>query len=254
MLGKTKDAVANTSAVLSLGGVWLSLGVLFSSSALAELEETVEKNWEASAELGFLKTSGNSDNETLNAKLTGQKSLDNWLYSGALEAVNSSQEDERSAERYLASIQADYAIDARSYWLGALNWEKDRFSGYDYQASALLGYGYKVLDADNKTLSLELAPGYRISELNPRGTEKEAIVKASQKFAWSLSDSAKLDQSASVEYGDSNTLSRFNIALTSQVAGDLSMKVGYGLKHNSDVPEGSDKTDTETSVTLVYKL
>jgi putative salt-induced outer membrane protein YdiY len=38
------------------------------------------------------------------------------------------------------------------------------------------------------------------------------------------------------------------------VLGRLAMKFSYSVKHNSQVPVAASKTDTETSVTLVYSF
>ncbi len=211
-------------------------------------------DWEASAELGYLLTSGNSDSETLISKFESKTTYKLWEHLVALEALNSSQNDERAAEKYSAELQSDYSLSERTYLLSNLNWEKDRFSGYDYQASWTLGAGYKVINTDIHKLRLELAPGYRVSEGDPGDKEEDAVVRAMEKFSWKLSESSQLEQSLSSEYGDSNTITRFKVSLASQINGSLSMKLGYSLKHNSDVAPGVEKTDRESSVTLVYQL
>jgi putative salt-induced outer membrane protein len=217
-------------------------------------EETAERNWKAAAELGYVETSGNSETENLNAKLYGSIAYNAWEHALHLETLNSSSNDVRSAERYLANGQSDYFINERTYALGVATWEKDKFDGFDHQASVALGLGYKVIQDADMQLSVELAPGYRYSKLESGDKEEDAIIRVAETFSWKLTENSTLDQTFSTEAGDSNTVTRFGAALTSQVAGDLSMKVGYYLKHNSDVADGKDKTDRETSVTLVYKI
>jgi putative salt-induced outer membrane protein len=236
-----------TTAIIGISALSLA-----SQFALAETEET--KSWSASAELGFLHTDGNSETETLNAKFDGKKQYKSWEHHLVLEALNSSANDVRSSEKYMAGLQSDYAINDRSYFLSALDWEKDRYSSFDYQASLVLGYGYKVLVQDDQKLSLEVAPGYRVSEFVSGDTQKEGIVRLAERYFYKLSETSSLNQSLSYEWGDDNAITRFNISITSQVAGDLSMKAGYGLKHNSEVPSGAKNTSTETSVTLVYSF
>ena len=83
-------------------------------------------------------------------------------------------------------------------------------------------------------------------------------MRLAEKFYWRLSETSKLVHSLNTEAGEDNTVTRFGIALSSQIVGSLSMKLGYSLKHNSDVPEDvpedTDNTDYETSVTLAYAL
>lgn len=230
------------------------MSMVASLPVLAEAQADIKQDWKASAELGFVKTSGNSDTQTLNAKFNASTSYESWKHALLLETLSSSSNDVRSAEKYRAEGQSDYFIDDRTYALGLLSWEKDNFDGFDYQASIAVGLGYKFIQESNMELSLELAPGYRISEYKSGNNEEDAIIRAAEIFSWKISKTSTLDQFLNTEAGDSNTVTRFGVSLTSQIADALSMKLGYSIKHNSDVVSGSDKTDKETSVTLVYKL
>ncbi len=240
-----------TNLACILAAVTASLPVYAEEGA-----DSAEKGavWESTAELGFVKTSGNSDTQTLNAKMNTSTAYDLWKHTLQAEALNSTSNDVRSAEKYRLEGQSDYSLSERSYALGLASWENDNFSGFDYQATAAIGLGYKAIQESDMTLSLELAPGYRISEYEVGDTEKDAIIRAAENFSWKFSPTSKFDQYLNTEAGDSNTVTRFGVSLTSQVADALSMKLGYQIKHNSDVTPGADKTDKQTSVTLVYKL
>jgi putative salt-induced outer membrane protein len=37
------------------------------------------------------------------------------------------------------------------------------------------------------------------------------------------------------------------------IAGALGLRVGYQVRHNTDVPDGVEKTDTLTTVGLLYE-
>lgn len=226
-----------------------------SNSLFAQADEaSKELTWKASAELGYIKSSGNSDTETLNAKFNAETAYNKWTHLVALEALKSASNDVRSAEKYRTEVQSDYDLGERSYAFGVANWENDNFNGLNYTSSIAAGYGYKAIKTDEMKLNLEIAPGYRIVEDTNNNTEEDAILRLSEVFAWKISKTSTLDQSLKVETGDSNTETRFGIALTNQVAGNLSMKVAYNLKHNSDVADGVSNSDRETAITLVYKL
>lgn len=217
-------------------------------------DSSKEITWKAKAELGYVKTSGNSDTQTLNAKLHASTAYDVWKHKLLAETLSSSSDDVRSAEKYRLEGQSDYFISERAYALGLIAWEKDNFDGFDYQASIAAGLGYIALQRPDMELSFELAPGYRVSELKSGGKEEDAIIRAAEIFSWQISETSSLDQFLNTEAGDSNTITRFGVSVTSQIDDALSMKVGYNIKHSSDVADGTDKTDKETSVTLVYKL
>ncbi|UZE94803.1 DUF481 domain-containing protein [Alkalimarinus alittae] len=226
-----------------------------SSSLYAQAEDAkVEQTWNAAAELGYIKTSGNSDTETLNTKFKAETTYTKWTHQVELEALKSVSNDIRSAEKYRVEGQSDYALSDRTYAFGVANWENDNFSGLNYQASIATGLGYKAIRTNEMKLNLELAPGYRKTEDESYNTEEDAIVRAAEIFEWKFSKSSTFNQHLKVESGESNTETRFGVALTSQVAGDLSMKVSYNVIHNSDVAADIDKTDRETAITLVYKI
>lgn len=227
----------------------------FSGSTLSHAENTpITQAWEASAELGYIKTSGNTDTETLNAKFKGETAYNKWTHFLELIALKSVANDVRSAEKYRIELQSDYDLGERMYAFGNANWENDNFSGLNYQAAVASGLGYKVIKNDEMKLNLELAPGYRITEDENNNTDEDAIIRLAETFSWDISETSTFDQYIKVDAGDSNTKSRLGAALTSKIAGDLSMKVSYDITHNSEVAADKNKTDRETAITLVYKL
>ncbi len=109
-------------------------------------------------------------------------------------------------------------------------------------------------------LDLSAGLGYRynkLQELNDDGddAEEEAIARLAAHFDYALSETALFRQKLSTEIGldENNTISQSETSLqTSIVGGSLSMKAAFRVKHVSDAPAGTDKTDTETSLSLLY--
>ncbi len=56
------------------------------------------------------------------------------------------------------------------------------------------------------------------------------------------------------EVGEQLTVSRSESSLETAIIGNLAMKFAIKVRHNSDVLPGKEKTDTESTVTLVYKF
>lgn len=238
--------------LLALSSVYFL--VLMSNQAFAEEAEKKESHAKATAELGYVNISGNSESETFLAKFEAEYDYKRWEHFLGLEALNASQDDQRSAEKYLASLQSDYTFAPHAYAFSNLDYEKDRFSGYEYQAYWAIGAGYKLIDTDSHTLRLEAGPGYRVSDPDPGKTKEELIGLVSEKYSWIISETSEFEQSLASEIGESNTRTRFKASLISQINSTLSMKLGYALTHNSDVGPNVEKTDRETTVTLVFRL
>ena len=222
------------------------------------LGQTNDKHWGGDAELGYVSTAGNSETSTLKARSDLRWENGNWRDLIHADALNSSEDDTRSAEKYFLSNKLDYKFNERSYIFGFTSYEHDTFSGFKYQATAAAGLGYTLLQSDTMTWNVEGGPGYRISKVEDDNLEdedqRETILRLSTKYSWRLSDNATFEQEASVEHGADNTITRSITSLKTTVIGRVAMKLSYTLKSQSNVPVDTKHTDTETAVTLVYSF
>lgn len=229
--------------------------------ALAPMAQAQDsENWKGEAELGLLKTSGNTEETKVNTRLGLQYETQTWRNTGEFSSRYTEAEDQTTAEEYKAALEADYKFDDQQYWFVRGSYEDDRFSGYDFESTLTTGYGNRVWQAgDRSFLDLSVGGGYRYNKLKEdnadgRDVEEEAIARLAGQFDYALSDTALFRQKLSTEIGldENNTISQSETSLQSNIVGSLSMKAAFRVKHVSDAPVGSDKTDTETSLSLLY--
>lgn len=232
----------------------ISSAIFLCSSFVAANSYAEQGVWKGNAELGVVTTSGNTETSSINAKLKASRESAAWVHTGRFEGLGASDNVKTSAERYFVEGKSDYKIGEFDYVFGLLNHEKDRFSGFDHQSSAVVGYGRKVIHQDDMSLSLEAGAGYRDSETDAGSDLGEAIVTLGGDFQWTVSETSKFQQVLKVESGSDITVTKSVTSLTSQVADSLAMKATLTVKNTSDVPVGKDKTDTETAVSLVYSF
>lgn len=228
-----------------------------------------EKNFSGEGEVGLLVTGGNSENESVNAKLglkyeTGQMLSEanlGALYSSEKTEIDGKKEDKVSAEKYNYSAKVGYKFDEANYVFINGTYEDDRFSGYDYRTSFAAGYGRKVIKKDRMNVNIEVGPGYRYDKTNgysengmfiDEKTEDEAIFRGYGMCSYKFTDTASFQQDITVEAGSDNRVTKSVSALKSRIMGALSMKASFTLTHTSSPPEDKKKTDTETALTLVY--
>lgn len=229
------------------------------SNAYAE-DEAAKSLWKSSAELGYVSTSGNSETESLNAKVAASTDRENWRHKAEATALKSSSEDATGADVTTAKKvtlmgQSDYKLEGKNFLFGVITYENDKFSGFDYQVTEAIGYGRRVIDETDMTLDLEIGPGARQSKLAATGKkESEGMIRAAAKFDWAVSKTSKFGEVLTVEAGEDVTITKSVTSLSSQIEGNLSMKISYTYKRTSEVPVGVDDTDTETAVTLVYSF
>ena len=216
--------------------------------------EVIGTNWKGEGEFGYVATSGNTETSSLKARLGLVHERERWRHGAKLEALNTSDSDVTTGERYAAIWQSDYKFNEFDYAFGRLHYETDKFSGYDYRVSETVGYGRRVLRRDDMTLDLEAGPGARQSKLETGGRENEMILRLAGKYAWKITAHSSFTQDLSFDIGEDNAVSESVTAVQAMIVGDLSVKLSYTVKNTSDVPAGVKNTDTETGATLVYSF
>lgn len=232
--------------------------VCAASLACADPAAAPAKLWTGNVEFGYVSTTGNSQSSSIKGHTDVKRERDKWRYLIQADALNTSEDNQRSAERYFLSNKLDYTFAPHTYTFGYASYENDRFSGYAWQGVVSAGIGYRLLDSETMTWDIEGGPGYRYAKISDVTTdpdasdEKEAILRLSTKYQWKVSDTATFQQELSMESGSSNTVSRSITSLKTSIIGQLAMKLSYTVKHNTSVPPGTRRTDTETAVTLVY--
>ena len=98
-----------------------------------------ESDWKGNAELGVVLTSGNTETQSTNGKLNFTNERERWRHYLGLEALNIQDKTQTTAERYTAKGKSHYKFSEKDYAFGELSAEHDRFSGYDYRTSLVLG-------------------------------------------------------------------------------------------------------------------
>ena len=227
-------------------------------SAHAALADEAPK-WEGDVEFGYYQTDGNSNETSLLAKGTASRQHGLWTNVVKANAQNSEVEGVRSEEQYFFSDRLSYDISDFNYSFGYVSADKDRFSGYVYQATIAAGYGRRLLKNDSVVWDAEIGPGFRISEFDTGSAEgdgktEEAILRLSTDLKAKVSETATFEQSLSVESGDKNTVSKSVTALKTKIIGGFGLKISYTMEYNEVVPTSNVHMDRQTAVTLVYSF
>jgi len=223
--------------------------------ALAGSGVAAEADWSGKGEGGIVFSRGNADNDNANLRLELARELDRWKHGFAVSALRASNDGDTTAERYGASWQSDFKLTERSFWFGGLRYEQDEFSGFDYQASATTGYGRKLIDTEATKLTGQIGAGYRRLKNSLTGeTAGDAVARGDLNLERVLTDTTSLTNRFSVESGSNNTLAINELALQVRMSEAFALSFGVGVRHNTDPPAGLEKTDTLTTVNLVYAI
>lgn len=210
---------------------------------------------EVSGSLGasLLVTDGNSQSRSLGGKVNLVYASDPWKNTFDASATNVTGSTGQTAERYLAADKVDYSFTEHTYAFVTAEWEKDLFGPVRERTSETVGIGRHFLLGPTHFLDGEVGGGARQTKANVTGLrESEAIGRVAGKYQWKFTDTNSFTEQVKVESGASNTFSESISALTMQLVGTLSTAITYTVRHNSDVPAGRERVDTETAVNIVY--
>ena len=257
----------------------LLLAAFASFSAQAQ-DAAANGGWSGSGEFGFASATGNSRSQNINAKLGLNQENEQWKNSFFIDALRSKSEQtvvdqngntvdqfNTTANRYDAGASVGLKLDPRSYIVGAARYEHDDFGSNLWQGIVSLGYGYIALKDERNELSFEVGPGYKryrpadidvvtngsITHVH-QPIESEVVGRGLVNYKFKLSENTAFEDTLLVEAGSDNTYLQNDISLAVSMTSKLALKVGFQVRHNSDVLPGTKKTDTLTTTNLVYSF
>ena len=231
----------------------LSVCCLFPLILHAADESSKPGQWAGEGELGFISTSGNSDSETLTANLGVSRKTNIWGHAASLKIIQAETDDVESADSLELLGRSEYTLGDKSYLFGQLRYEDDEFSGFDYQTSLSLGIGSRVIDEKGQFLDLSTGLGVRrLKESATNETEEDAIVSAKLVYEKNLSETTTFNQLLSLETGRENTHTESETSVKFAIDGNLSARIAYLVKRNSEVPADTEKSDRITTISLLY--
>ena len=247
-----------------------------------------KQGWSGSGEVGLAAASGNTKSENVNAKIDIKYNDDHWKDDFYLLAmrnkanVTSTSVDnstnpastvstttyQLTANRYETGASAGYKLDGNSYIVGAVRYEHDEFSPYDYQAIVSIGYGYQLLKNAHDELSGEIGVGdktvqatssYVANPLPPPDlikvrpdSDSNGALRGKVDYKHSFNANTSFVNTFLVEAASGNTFVQNDAGVAVKMSSNLALKLGYQLRHNTEVLAGFKRTDELLTTNLVY--
>ena len=226
-----------------------------------------DKVWGGDIELGLVLSSGNTQSTAIRTNAELMHELTDFRNKYLIQTLiqRNSQFDEATGEktRYTTAqrvnlvgqsnykfYQSEHSIFGRASYLN------DRFGAFEEQGSLAAGYAMRAYQQGDDYLDLETGPGIAYQQTSDKQTSSGMIWWVAANLDYHLTDSNSfrhaLEWSVSLDGKNSSWQSRSS--LTSQVNGRLSMRLNFTVKYDSNPGQFRQKTDTETSATLVYSF
>lgn len=212
-----------------------------------------EGKWRGEIDVGGSRATGNTENEQVNAALRVGYESGPWDSSANVSYDFAKDSGEINTQRLRVGGNTKYRFTDRFFAYGLIDYDDDRFSGFNYELTQSGGLGYRPIHTDDWELEVSVGPALRISERKDTGEQDiEPGARGDLKIAWNITQDSSLTNTSSVTWGQERMMMENTTALTMKVIGQLSGRLSYNIRHNTDVPQGTDGTDTLTKASLVY--
>lgn len=212
--------------------------------------------WTGKGEAGLAIASGNTETKTANAKVAIARKADAWEHSASLAGLYVRNDGDTTAKRWELGGQSRYSFSEHMFWYGGARYEQDRFSGFDHQGVLSTGVGRKFIDNDTTKLSGQVGVGYKFYELIGTPNDKDSSLTgvASLDFSHQLTATTAVFNKFGGEFNSDNNFLQNELGLQVKMTDRLALALAYAVRHNTDPPAGFDKTDTLSTINLVYEV
>ena len=161
----------------------------------AQAPATPPKTWTGNFAGGFAFTDGNSDTRNFNLSFAATrdpktKNVIKWtgLY------LRGDKEGAETIDRATTTLRDEYTLSQRVFTFGQLDYLRDRFKEIMFLWSPIAGVGYKLINKDTVTMSIDNGLG-GVWERNPgHDTTGSGAYNAAERVNWKLSKTAAINQ------------------------------------------------------------
>jgi putative salt-induced outer membrane protein len=192
MMNPVKNLVVPGAVLVA---IWLSTSSVACAQAPAAAPAGPPPTWTGTAGAGVSVTSGNSDtmNYNLTFDLTRTPKARNVMKWNAL-YLRGDQNDTVVVNRTSLAYRDEYTLSGRTFVFGQVDYLRDTFKLIDYLVAPTAGVGFKVIDTDATTFSVDGGAG-SISEKNPGvDLRTSGAITASEKLQLQVTPNASLKQ------------------------------------------------------------
>ena len=247
----------------------LALGLTLISSSVLAATPTKKPVFTSSAELGLLLKTGNTRSTDVRAGYDFTYEKDLWRSILAIDLLSKksevtllddSESFETTDQKWTLVSKTNYTLNEalKSYVYANFDYEDSRFGSFDTQSSVSVGWGREWYKTSNASFFADIGPGYKRDTIDdPKSTSSAFIIQAQALYLREINEHVKFKQTLSAKYAPKtgeNSIYSAESSVTSKLMDSLQLKVSFRVDHNTEVETGTDKTDTETSMTLVYSF
>lgn len=229
----------------------------------------IKPEFTASAELGFLYQTGDTKSADVKAGFNFKHEKAKWSTSVAFNILakkletkddtTGNKEFESTANKWDISAQTNYTIGeaGKNYLYGNLAHEQDKFSGFESQSSLSAGWGRHWYETKTSSFFADIGPGIKHDVTLEGESNTNLIVQAQALYQHKFNEHVNFKQSfiarQATKSGD-NSAYKSETSVTAKLIDALQLKFAIRVDYDTEVASGSENTNSETSMTLIYSF
>ena len=243
------------ASVAEIDALLANLQVESEAARIARLrEQGFFQGWSGEGEIGASQTTGTARNTTIAAGVKLNKDGIDWQHHIAALVDYQHGNGVTTANRELASYEADYKLAPRLFADGFLQWEQDPFAGFTRRFTESLGAGYDIIEGPIVTWQVSGGPALRQAVFITHTTENDLAARGATQFVWNITPATVFSEDAGAYLGGRDNTYFSTTAVTTKILGDLSGRLSFDVNVESHPPPGIENTSTISRFTLVYSF
>lgn len=227
----------------------------------------------ASAELGLLYKTGNTKSADIKTGFDVKYEEELWRSTLAFDLLikktektdaNGEEHFDTSDQKWTVESKTNYTLDktSKNYIYGDIAYEDNRFSGFENQSSISAGWGREWFKNEKASLFADIGPGYKrdvtkATDTAESETQSAFIIQAQALYLRKINEHVEFKQLLSAKYAPksgANSKYKAETSITTKLIETLALKFSFIIDHNTEVDSGTERTDTQTAMTLVYSF
>ena len=235
----------------------LAAALLVASTGTAHAQfNNLLDGWSGEASLTGSKTTGNTETTDIGLGLKLEKEDGPWRHKFKALADRGEADDIDNKRRYNLGYQIDRDFNDRLYGYANADYFSDDFGAFQEGFFVGGGLGYKVILPEPISWNVEGGLGFRQQEeQGALGQENsELAARGFSDFDWVLNDNVSFYNDTEIIAASSDTYIWNEVGITATLAGNLAARASFRVDTHTDVPAGTEKTDTITRFGIVYTL
>ncbi len=216
----------------------------------------VTDGWSGEVALTGSQTTGNTDTTDVGLALNLVKSGDVWRHKFKASADYGRASGVDNKQRFVLGYQIDRDITDRLYGYANADYFQDDFGAFETGYFVGGGLGYKLVLPEPLKWDVEAGLGYRNQETqSPLSvTTNELAFRGASNIDYIFNENVSFYNNSEILSSSSDTYLWNETGITAQLMGNLAARASFRVDHHTDVPVGTEKTDTITRVGVVYTL